>query len=114
MVKIKRVYELPARADGLRVLVDRLWPRGLAKAQAKIDLWVRDVAPSDALRKWFAHEPAKWPTFQQRYRAELNGKQELLQQLQRLERDHRVLTLVYAASDPRRNNAIVLAKTLSR
>ena len=114
MIKVKRVYEPSARADGLRVLVDRVWPRGLSKAQTKIDLWVRDAAPSDALRKWFAHDPGKWPTFHRRYRAELNGKRVLLQQLKRLEREHRVLTLVYAASDTSRNNAVALAKMLGR
>lgn len=113
-VRVKRVYEPPQRADGARVLVDRLWPRGLSKAQAKIDLWLRDVAPSDALRKWFAHEPAKWPAFQRRYVAELKDKAEPLQRLRQLTREHRLLTLVYAASDPDRNNAVVLAGVLNK
>ena len=111
MVRIKRVYEPPQRADGVRVLVDRLWPRGLSKTQAKVDLWLRDVAPSDALRKWFAHEPAKWPGFQQRYVAELKDKTE---ELQRLKQERRVITLVYAASDTVRNNAVVLARLLNK
>jgi uncharacterized protein YeaO (DUF488 family) len=114
MVGIKRVYESPQRADGVRVLVDRLWPRGLSKAQAKIDLWMRDIAPSDALRKWFAHDPVKWSAFQQRYRAELKHKQEPIKQLQQLEQKYGAITLVYAASDSLRNNAVVLAGLLSR
>lgn len=114
MVRVKRVYEPPQRADGARVLVDRLWPRGLSKTQAKIDLWLRDVAPSDALRKWFAHEPAKWPAFQRRYVTELKDKAEPLQRLRQLTREHRLLTLVYAASDPARNNAVVLAGVLNK
>ena len=114
MVRIKRVYEPPQRADGARVLVDRLWPRGLSKARAKIDLWLRDVAPSDALRKWFAHDPAKWPEFQKRYRAELKDQMEPLQKLKQLARQHRAITFVYAASDPRHNNAVVLAGLLHR
>ena len=114
MVRIKRVYEPPRRADGVRVLVDRLWPRGLSKTQAKVNLWLRDVAPSDALRKWFAHEPAKWPRFQQRYAAELKDKTEELQRLTQLRQEHRVITLVYAASDTVRNNAVVLARLLNK
>lgn len=113
MIKTKRVYEPPERVDGARVLVDRLWPRGLSKARAKIDLWLRDVAPSDRLRKWFAHDPAKWPAFQQRYRAELKHKQGAVTHLRQLERTRGVITLVYAASDSRRNNAVVLAGWLS-
>lgn len=112
MFKAKRVYDPPGKADGYRVLVDRLWPRGLSKAKAKIDLWLRDVAPSDALRKWFGHEPAKWGAFRQKYRAELKEKSELLRTLTRLERERGVVTLVYAASDPDHNNAIVLAALL--
>ena len=114
MVRIKRVYEPPRRADGVRVLVDRLWPRGLSKTQAKVDLWLRDVAPSDALRKWFAHEPAKWPGFQQRYVAELKDKTEELQRLTQLRQERRIITLVYAASDTVRNNAVVLAGLLNK
>ncbi len=114
MVKVKRVYEPAKGADGFRVLVDRLWPRGLSKEQAKVDLWLRDVAPSDALRKWFAHDPAKWPEFQRRYRAELRDKVAPLQRLKQLERERRMVTLVYAASDTLRNNAVALAGLLNR
>ena len=114
MINIKRVYEPPQRVDGTRVLVDRLWPRGLTKSAARIDVWLRDVAPSDALRKWFAHDPAKWPGFQQRYRTELKNNREPLQKLKQLEKARRVITLVYAASDTLRNNAVVLARLLNR
>ena len=114
MVRIKRVYEPPQRGDGARVLVDRLWPRGLSKAQAQIDLWLRDVAPSTTLRKWFSHDPAKWPKFQQRYLTELKDKMEPFQRLQQLEQEHRAITLVYAAADSLRNNAVVLAGLLNR
>lgn len=114
MVRVKRAYETPQTSDGFRVLVDRLWPRGLSKGRAKISLWLRDVAPSDALRKWFAHDPKKWPEFERRYRAELTDKTEALRKLRQLKREHRVVTLVYAASDPFRNNAFVLRGRLSR
>lgn len=114
MVKVKRVYEPPQRADGVRVLVDRLWPRGISKERAQLALWLREVAPSEALRKWFAHDPRKWPGFQRRYRAELNGQAEALRRLRQLARTHHVMTLVYAASDARHNNAVVLAGVLNR
>lgn len=114
MVRVKRVYEPVKGTDGFRVLVDRLWPRGLSKEQAKVDLWLRDVAPSDALRKWFAHDPNKWPEFRRRYHTELEDKTEPLRNLHQLEQQHRVITLVYAASDTLRNNAVVLAGRLNR
>ena len=114
MFRIKRVYEAPEPQDGFRVLVDRLWPRGLSKEKARVDSWLLEVAPSDALRKWFAHEPEKWPAFQRRYRAELKGQADRLRSLRRLARARRVVTLVYAAADTRRNNAVVLAGLLNR
>ena len=82
-VKIKRVYEPTERTDGKRILVDRLWPRGLTKARANLDLWLKDVAPSTSLRKWFGHEPAKWPEFRRRYRAELKKNSEQINRLKR-------------------------------
>ena len=114
MVNIKRVYEAPRPDDGLRVLVDRLWPRGLSKARAKADLWLRDVAPSDAARRWFGHDPKRWPAFRRKYQTELRGKVALLRTLRRLEQDHGSVTLLYAASDAARNNAVVLAALLAR
>lgn len=112
MVRIKRVYEKPAREDGGRVLVDRLWPRGMRKETAKIDVWMKDVAPSDALRKSFCHEVEKWPEFQKRYRAELHQKKELLTELKRMEKEHGTLTLLFGAKDKEHNQAVVLAEVL--
>lgn len=109
---IKRVYEEAAASDGLRVLVDRLWPRGLSRQKARVDLWLKDIAPSNALRRWFGHEPDKWPQFQRRYRDELAGNPALAE-LRRLLAETPVLTLVYAARDPVRNNAVVLAAVLA-
>lgn len=111
-VSLKRAYEPPAASDGKRILVDRLWPRGVAKAEAAIDLWLKDVAPSTELRKWFAHDPEKWPEFQKRYRAELEGS-EALAELRKLSRQGHV-TLVYSAKDELHNDAVVLEKLLGR
>ena len=110
--RIKRVYEKPASTDGMRVLVDRLWPRGLKKTDAKIDLWMKEVAPSTELRKWFGHAPEKWPEFKKRYRAELN-KNPAWPELQSLARQGD-LTLVYAAKDRLHNEALVLKQLLER
>ncbi len=112
MIKIKRVYEESDTQDGWRVLVDRLWPRGVKKDATKIDLWMKDVAPSDALRKWFAHDPNKWPEFQKKYRAELKKKIELLAELKTMEKEHGTLTLHFGARDEEHNQAIVLAAVL--
>lgn len=111
-VGLKRAYEAPADSDGTRVLVDRLWPRGVSKAKARIDVWLRDVAPSTQLRKWFGHDPEKWPEFQKRYRAELKGSAALAE-LRKLARQGHV-TLVYGAKDKDHNDAVVLAKLLRR
>ncbi len=112
MVRIKRVYEEAAKEDGYRVLVDRLWPRGMKKEQANIDAWMREVAPSDALRKSFCHDVKKWPDFQKRYRAELKKKPDLLAELRRKEKEHGTLTLLFGSRDPEHNQAVVLAETL--
>jgi uncharacterized protein YeaO (DUF488 family) len=114
MIKIKRAYEKPAKEDGWRVLVDRLWPRGIKKVTAHFDQWMKDVAPSDALRKWFGHEPEKWSGFQKKYRSELAQKKELLKELRKMEKEHGTLTLVYGAKDEQNNQAVVLADVLSR
>lgn len=111
-VKLKRVYEPPDESDGERILVDRLWPRGLAKAKAKIDHWLKDVAPSKELRQWFGHDPVKWPEFEKRYRAELKNNP-ALSRLQELSRN-RSVTLVYAARDQSHNDAVVLKHILDR
>lgn len=111
-INIKRVYEKPSKKDGQRILVDRLWPRGLTKRRAAVDLWMKNVAPSTELRKWFSHDPVKWKGFQQRYRKELrNGATiELLKQKCR----KGIITLLYGAKDEQHNEAIVLKKLLDR
>ena len=112
MIRIKRVYEKPAKEDGARVLVDRLWPRGMKKEAVKIDLWVKEVAPSDALRKSFCHDVEKWPEFQKRYRAELKKKKELLADLKKMEKERGTLTLLFGAKNVEHNQAVVLAEVL--
>jgi uncharacterized protein YeaO (DUF488 family) len=107
MIQLKRVYDKPARKDGLRILVDRLWPRGLTKQRAAVELWLKEVAPSTELRKWFAHDTAKWKQFQARYRMELREKKDILEMLKEKAKDHTV-TLVYGARDERHNEALVL------
>jgi len=111
MIKLKRVYESPSPLDGLRVLVDRLWPRGLTKERAAIDLWLKDVAPSTELRKWFGHDPAKWKEFQVRYRKELREKRDHLESL-RKKGTNRTVTLVYGARDEEHNEAVLLKRVL--
>ena len=96
MIQLKRVYEKPSRKDGVRILVDRLWPRGLTKERAAVNLWLKDVAPSSELRKWFGHDPAKWKEFQVRYRKELRQKKDALKLLKQKSED-RTVTLVYGA-----------------
>ncbi|MBN9037708.1 MAG: DUF488 domain-containing protein [Rhizobiales bacterium] len=110
-IRLKRAYEAPAASDGTRILVDRLWPRGLKKADAAIDHWEKEVAPSDALRRWFGHDPAKWEEFRKRYRAELAGKAEAVADLrQRIGKGQ--ATLVYGARDEAHNQAVVLKELL--
>jgi uncharacterized protein YeaO (DUF488 family) len=113
VVRLKRVYDEPARADGFRVLVDRLWPRGVSKERAALGLWLKDIAPSNELRKWYGHEPEKWPEFRKRYRVELRGKRPLIDELRALERKHKTITLLYGARDGKRNEAVVLAELLA-
>jgi uncharacterized protein YeaO (DUF488 family) len=110
MFRAKRVYEAAAKEDGYRVLVDRLWPRGLTKAKAHVDLWLKEVAPSDALRKWFGHEPEKWSKFQKRYRAEL--EKEAVTSLRKLEKEHGKVTFLFGAKDEKHNQAVALLKIL--
>ena len=108
MIKIKRIYEPAANDDGFRILVDRLWPRGLSKENAKVDLWLKDIAPSDDLRKWFHHDPKKWKEFKSKYQKELEAKKELLNKIKQIEKEKRIVTLLYSAKDKEHNNAIVL------
>ena len=112
-VAIKRVYEPPADGDGQRVLVDRLWPRGLSKDKADVALWLKEIAPSTELRKWFGHDPEKWPEFQKRFRAELDDNAEAVKELRGLIAKGKV-TLLYSAHDEEHNNAVVLAEYLEK
>jgi uncharacterized protein YeaO (DUF488 family) len=110
-IKLKRVYDSPTKSDGCRILVDRLWPRGLQKEKGQIDLWLKEVAPTTALRKWFGHDLAKWKEFKKRYFAELDDRASVVEEL--AERASRSLvTLVYSARDPEHNNAIALHEYL--
>lgn len=112
-LKIKRVYDKPAEEDGTRILVDRLWPRGLTKQKAKVDVWLKDIAPSTELRKWFAHDPEKWKEFIKRYKKELhenNGQTAILKEY--LEQG--AVTLVYGARDEVHNEALVIKELFSR
>lgn len=106
-IDIKRVYASPAKGDGYRVLVDRLWPRGLSKDKAQVDLWMKEIAPSDELRRWFDHDPRKWREFQSRYRRELKQHADQVEALKK-RAGRRRLTLLYAAKDDNCNNAAAL------
>jgi uncharacterized protein YeaO (DUF488 family) len=112
-IKLKRVYETPIKADGFRILVDRLWPRGIAKEKARVDLWLKDIAPSTELRTWFGHDPAKWEDFQKRYKQELMQNKPVLENLRRIIKEQNKVTLVFAASDENHNNAVVLRTFLA-
>ena len=111
VVVLKRAYEPVAPDDGQRVLVDRLWPRGVSKEKAAIDLWLKEIAPSTALRQWFGHDPALWDEFQSRYRAELDANGEVVEQLRDVIRAGKT-TLIYGAKDEVHNDAVVLAAYL--
>ena len=106
--RLKRVYEPPRRKDGCRIRVERLWPRGVSKDKARIDLWLREIAPSHRLRTWFAHDPKKWPGFLEKYGEELRDKQEAIRHLRRLAESKGRLTLLFAAKDEKYNNAVAL------
>lgn len=112
-VAIKRVYEEPKESDGTRILVDRLWPRGLTKEKARVDLWLKEVAPSTELRKWFGHDPKKWTEFQARYAQELKSHGEQVAALKQ-EAARGPVTLLYGAKDEEHNEAAVLQKILQR
>lgn len=113
MLQVKRIYEPPSEADGYRVLVERLWPRGVSKERAQLSLWLKEVAPSPQLRQWYAHDPAKWNEFQKRYWAELEQATAAVEQLRQLLQQG-TLTLVYAARDEQRNSAVVLKAFLEQ
>jgi uncharacterized protein YeaO (DUF488 family) len=107
MIYMKRAYEAPSPSDGRRILVERLWPRGVTREKAALDLWLKDVAPSPELRRWFDHDPAKWPEFRQRYLEELRGRPEEVAHLRKLA-DEGTVTFVYGSRDERHNSASVL------
>jgi uncharacterized protein YeaO (DUF488 family) len=110
-VRLKRAYEKPAAADGTRILVDRLWPRGVSKKAAALDMWAKDLAPSTELRKWFGHDSERWPDFRRRYKVELRQHAALLDEIRQLARRSPV-TLVYAARDKAHNEAVIIRDVL--
>lgn len=110
-IRIKRIYDDPSPGDGFRVLVDRIWPRGITKEQAALDVWMRDLAPSTELRKWFGHDPQRWPAFRERYRKELARHAAELRALRERALRERV-TLLFGAKDPEHNQAVVLAELI--
>jgi uncharacterized protein YeaO (DUF488 family) len=111
VIKIKRAYEEPETSDGIRVLIDRLWPRGKTSEALRIEEWMKDIAPTVELIKWFGHDPAKWSEFKQKYKKQLEAKGTLIDKLKQISRK-RTLTLVYAAKDTGHNNAVVLKEVL--
>lgn len=113
-VRTKRIYEDPKKSDGVRILVDRIWPRGIRKEDAEIDLWLKDLAPTKELRQWFDHDPAKWPEFRKKYRSFLQADKDAqvaIEEIRKRLKTKRV-TLLYAAKDEEHNNAVVLAEFL--
>ncbi|QEM68334.1 DUF488 domain-containing protein [Geobacter sp. FeAm09] len=111
MLRLKRVYEPAETEDGRRILVDRLWPRGISRESARIDAWLKEIAPSDQLRRWFGHAPERWEEFRSRYREELREHAPLVEQL-RNEAGDTTITLLFAAHDSERNNAVVLKQVI--
>jgi len=111
-IRIRRIYEEPAEGDGLRVLVDRLWPRGLSRERAVLDLWVRDLAPSDDLRRWYGHDPDKWDGFRRRYFTELDGQPQAVAELEDALADSPVVTLLFGSREEKLNNATALREYL--
>jgi uncharacterized protein YeaO (DUF488 family) len=114
MIKLKRAYEPVEKTDGVRILVDRLWPRGVSKIRAHLNAWYKDIAPSTSLRQWFAHDPDKWMGFKKKYLKELHEGKEVLDYIKELEKRYKTVTLVYAAKDQEHNNAQVLAQVLKK
>ena len=114
MIRVKRIYDPPSGEDGYRILVDRLWPRGLSKEKAKVDLWMRDISPSTELRKWYSHDPGKWAAFQKRYAEELAEKRAVTERAKDLEAEQGTVTLLYSSKEEKYNNAVALKIMLSR
>jgi uncharacterized protein YeaO (DUF488 family) len=107
-IALKRIYEKPAPSDGVRILVDRLWPRGVSKEKAKLDLWLKDIAPTTELRKWFGHDPKKWVSFQKKYKTELKKNKGPVSELKKIVKDSKTITILYAAKDEEHNEALVI------
>lgn len=114
MIKLKRAYEKASKTDGFRILVDRLWPRGMSKAKEHLNLWLKDIAPSNELRKEFGHDPNKWIFFKKAYAKELKEKKELIKEIKKLEKKHKVITFIYGAKDEEHNNALALKEYLQK
>ena len=114
MIETKRIYNAPSSDDGYRILIDRLWPRGMSKEKAKLNLWMKEIAPSDELRTSFCHDPQKWEEFQREYRKELAAKEDLVKQIKKFEKEKHVVTLVYSARDTEHNNAVALKAFLEK
>jgi|SRR6185437_564763 len=114
MIKIKRIYEEYSSDDGFRILIDRLWPRGVSKDNAHVDLWLKEIAPTDQLRKWFSHDPQKWKSFAKKYIYELKENKSSLDKIKNLKKEHKMITLVFSAKDEQHNNAVVLIGILRR
>ena len=108
MIQIKRVYEPPKKEDGARILIDRLWPRGVSKESAKINLWLKEIAPSPALRIWFSHDPENFQEFRKRYRLELKKNKKGLSKIKEMENENKTIALLYGAKSPTYNHAVVL------
>ena len=113
MLKIKRVYDPISADDGKRILVDRLWPRGIKKEKARIDEWLKEISPSNELRKWYSHDPAKWPEFKKRYKQEIAGQEELLKKI-RAEARKQAVTLLFSSKELKLNNAVALKEILDQ
>lgn len=113
-LKFKRIYAPPAKSDGHRILVDRLWPRGLSKQKAKVDHWLRDIAPSTALRKWYGHDPARWTEFRRRYAKELKAEPGAVKELRSLLKAHPTVTLLFSSKEEKLNNAVALKAYLRK
>lgn len=111
MLMIKRIYDPPSKADGRRVLVDRLWPRGMKKEEARVDEWMKDISPSTELRKWFSHDPSRWKDFRIKFKKELKGKQDLVERLRDYSAEGTV-TLLYSSKDEEHNNAVVIKEVV--
>jgi uncharacterized protein YeaO (DUF488 family) len=113
-VNLKRIYNPASADDGFRVLVDRLWPRGVSKEEAKLDLWLKEIAPSNELREWFGHDPAKWSEFEKRYEKELDENTEAVAQFREILKQHKTVTILYGARDQEHNEAVVLKNYLEK